>query len=85
VTGILTLTVMMDHVGMMAPSGRLVRVRDGWAAVIHLTREDLTDDAAERSIGDIADLLEFRTQQVLAQVALIGPNGTGGSGRELRR
>lgn len=87
VEGTLMLTVMMDHVGTMAPNHRVVRLRDGWAAVIHMNRSALMDGAQERTIGDIADDLEAQAQSIVARIALHRPPPPMSDrlGRELRR
>lgn len=69
---------MLDHVGIMPSSVRVVRARTGWAAVIRLGQEELMADGAERPIGEIAEALERRLRQALAQVALIGRDRTHG-------
>lgn len=74
VEGVLSLIVILDHVGMIAERGRLGRNRNGWAAVIHLTRDELWDGAAERSIAEIAGLLDERMRAVLDQVGLLPPS-----------
>ena len=73
--GTLMLTVMMDHVGTMAPNHRVVRLRDDWAAVIHMNRSSLMDGARERSIGDIADDLEAQALSIVARISLQRPQG----------
>jgi hypothetical protein len=84
--GVLSVTVMLDHAGMKAPSRRLVRMRDGWAAVLHLCPERLAGGGRELPIGSIADALDEQMRDVLAQLnALGGPGRNSGLGRDVRR
>lgn len=79
--GVLSVTVMLDHAGMKAPSNRLVRMRDGWAAVLHLCPEKLAAGGRELPIGTIADALDIQMRDALAQVRALGGPGKSGDDR----
>jgi hypothetical protein len=84
--GVLSVTVMLDHAGMKPPSRRLVRLRDGWAAVLHLGPEMLTTTGRELPIGVIADALDEQMRDVLEQVKALGFRRHGSAdGHDVRR
>jgi hypothetical protein len=71
--GLLSVSVLFDHVRSGGPSGRLVRTSKGWNATIRMDRRVLTRCGFECSIQEIHESLETAMGDLLARVAKLDP------------